>query len=128
MALYFGDYLSARYGIPGHRPTLGTVQIQTMYAVRQKNNRIEYSLGDTVTQTCVRSLFPQMGYAPCWYLAGHATRQITIGLLSPGRQALRKSALCLPDSVEAPVPPGVYWIVTNTPVGLVTPFNEAVMA
>jgi hypothetical protein len=83
-ALYFGDYLSARYGIPGHRPTLGTVQIQTMYAVRQKDNRIEYTLGDVVTQTCVRSLFPQLGYAPCWYLTGHATKQINIGLLVGG--------------------------------------------
>jgi hypothetical protein len=78
-ALYFGDYISARYGIPGNRPTLGSVQIQIMYAVRQKNNRIEYSLGDVVTQTCVRSLFPQMGYVPCWYLAGHKTRNISIG-------------------------------------------------
>jgi hypothetical protein len=81
--LYAGDYLSARYGIPGHRQTLGSVQVQTLYAVRQKGNRIEYSLGDTVTQTCVRSLFPQMGYAPCWYLTGHATKTIDVGRAAP---------------------------------------------
>ena len=78
-AFYFLDYLSARFGIPGHRPTLGSVQVQTMYAVRQKNSRIEYSLGDIVPQTCVNSLFPQMGYTPCWYLAKHATKNIYIG-------------------------------------------------
>ncbi len=86
-ALYCGDYLSARFGIPGNRPTLGTVQVQTLYAVRQKGNRVEYSLGDTVAQTCVRSLFPQMGYEPCWYLTGHATRRINIGRLSIGGAA-----------------------------------------
>ena len=82
--VYAGDYLSARFGIPGNRQTLGTVQVQTMYAVRQKNNRIDYSLGDTVTQTCVRSLFPQMGYAPCWYLARHPWKTISVGRVFPG--------------------------------------------
>jgi len=108
-AIYFGDYLSARYGIPHHRPTLGSVQVQTMYAVRQKNNRIEYSLGDTVTETCVWSLFPQMGYTPCWYLSRHATRNIYIGWR--GVERLLREA---------------YWIVTETPVGLVMPPTEAV--
>ena len=107
-AIYFGDYLSARYGIPNHRPTLGSVQVQTMYAVRQKNNRVEYSLGDVITQTCVYSLFPQMGYPPCWYLSGHTTRKIDIG------------------RAGEPAPP--YWMVTNTPVGLVAPPTDAVMA
>ena len=82
---YVGDYVSARFGIPGHRPTFGTVQVQTMYAVRQKNHRIDYSLGDVIPQTCVNSLFPQMGYAPCWYLSRHATKQINIGRSCPVR-------------------------------------------
>jgi hypothetical protein len=43
-----------------------------------KNGRFEYSLGDTETQTCVRSLFPQLGYTPCWYLSRHATRRIEV--------------------------------------------------
>jgi len=76
--LYAGDYLSARYRIPGNRQTLGSVQVQTTYAVRLKDGRIEYMLGDTDTQTCVRSLFPQLGYTPCWYLSRHATRRIEI--------------------------------------------------
>jgi hypothetical protein len=86
--LYIGDFISARFGIPGNRQTLGSVQVQTMYAVRQKDNRIEYSLGDSVTETCVYSLFPQMGYPPCWYLSGHATKQIKIG----GRRMARPAA------------------------------------
>ena len=74
--LYAGDYLSARYRIPGNRQTLGSVQVKTLYAVRLKSGRIEYSQGDPETQTCVRSLFPHLGYTPCWYLSRHATKRI----------------------------------------------------
>ena len=74
--LYAADYLSARYGIPGNRQTLGSVQVKPLYAVRQKSGRIEYSVGDTENQTCVLSLFPQLGYTPCWYLSRHAERRI----------------------------------------------------
>lgn len=77
--LYVGDYLSARYRIPDDRQTLGSAQVKTLYAVRQKSGRIEYSLGDTETEPCVRSLFPHLGYIPCWYLRRHATKRIEIG-------------------------------------------------
>jgi len=76
--LYAGDYLSARYRIPGNRQTLGSVEVQTFYAVRQKDGRIEYVVGDSDTQTCIRSLFPQLGYTPCWYLSRHAIRRIEV--------------------------------------------------
>jgi hypothetical protein len=76
--LYAGDYLSARYRIPGNRQTLGSVQVQTTYAVRLKDGRTEYLLGDSDAETCVRSLFPQLGYAPCWYLTRHAARRIEV--------------------------------------------------
>ena len=76
--LYAGDYLSARYGIPGNRQTLGTVQVRMLWAVRMKNGRFEYSLGDTETQTSVRWLFPQLGYTPCWYQSRHATKRIEV--------------------------------------------------
>jgi hypothetical protein len=78
VALYVGDYLSARYHIPGNRQTLSNVQVKTMWAVQMKNGHTDYSMGDTVTQTCVRSLFPQMGYTPCWYLNRHTTKVITV--------------------------------------------------
>src|ERR1035441_8539805 len=31
------------------------------------------------TEFCVRSLFPHLGYIPCWYLRRHATKRIEIG-------------------------------------------------
>jgi hypothetical protein len=99
LAFYVCDYLSVRFGIPGHRPTFGTVQVQTMYAVRQKNNRIDYSLGDVIPQTCVNSLFPQMGYTPCWYLAGHRTKQIKIGWRGPAMDGAAGVAAPLAEAV-----------------------------
>lgn len=78
-ALYGGDYLAARYRIPNNRVTLGTVEVRTSYAVRLKNGKIEYSLGDTYDQTCLRSLFPHLGYETCWYLRRHPENVITIG-------------------------------------------------
>jgi len=93
-ALYGGDYLSARYRIPGNRQILGNVQVVTQYAVRQKDGRIEYMLGDAETDTCVRSLFPQLGYPPCWYLGRHATRLIRVGRAEsgPGVRSLGRAA------------------------------------
>ncbi len=76
--LYAADYLSARYGIPANRQTLGSVQVKPLYAVRQKSGRIEYSVGDIETETCVQSLFPHLGYTPCWYLRRHPTKRIEI--------------------------------------------------
>jgi hypothetical protein len=87
-AVWIGDYLSARYRIPGNRQMLGTVQVRTLYAVRLKGKRIEYSIGDKEDETCVRSIFPQLGFTPCWYLTRHATRRVEIGggrLLVPQR-------------------------------------------
>ena len=82
--LYAGDYLPARYRIPGNRQTLGSVQVRTLWAVRMKDGRFEYSLGDTETQTCVRSLFPQLGYMPCWYRSCHATKRIEVSRAGAG--------------------------------------------
>ena len=82
--LYGGDYLSARYRIPGNRQTLGSVEVQTFYAVRQKDGRIEYLLGASEVQSCLRSLFPHLGYAPCWYLSRHATKRIEVSRAATG--------------------------------------------
>jgi hypothetical protein len=78
-ALYAGDYLSARYRIPGNRQTLGTVQVQTLYTTPQKNGRVESWVGNASPETCLNSLFPHLGYTPCWYLTRHPHKTIVIG-------------------------------------------------
>ncbi len=76
IALYLGDDLSVRYRIPGSRQPFGTVTIRRFDAIPGKNNKTEYVYENPVTVTCVRSLFPHLGYVPCWYLSRHAEQRI----------------------------------------------------
>jgi len=73
--LYAGDYLSVRYRIPNREP-LGTVKIQRYYAVRQKDRKTEYYFLDPENRQCVHSLFPQLGFSPCWYLSRKTKQEI----------------------------------------------------
>lgn len=68
--LYAGDYLYVVHerNHPETGGAVGTVKIQPMYAVPQKDGKAELYLGDPETDTCVHSIFPHFGYAPCWYL------------------------------------------------------------
>ena len=76
--LYAGDYGMVRYKIPRRRSPFGQVVVQPFYVIHQKNGKIDYEMGDPETDVCVRSLFPHMGYSPCWYLGRHTQKQIDI--------------------------------------------------
>jgi hypothetical protein len=76
LLLYLGDYLSVRYRFPGNRPTFGSVQIQSYYAIPQKDGKTEIVLLDPQMQTCVESLFPHLGVNPCWYVKRHRQQRI----------------------------------------------------
>jgi hypothetical protein len=71
---YIGDFISLKI----RRVPLSTVQISTLYAVAQKDGKTEYEAGDPETQTCVNSMFPHMGYNPCWYVKRHKTKQVNL--------------------------------------------------
>ena len=66
VVVFLGDYLSVRF--PGSRNPFGAVQVQPYYAIHLKNKKTEFNF-DVPTQTnvCVHSLFPHLGYPPCWY-------------------------------------------------------------
>ena len=71
--LFVLDYLVLRAKImfPKLGAATGTVQMTRLYAIAQKNGRVEYELDANqpeVTMPCVHSLFPHMGNSPCWYL------------------------------------------------------------
>ena len=74
---FLGDYASLKLQIP-NRPQTKDVQIRQMIAVPQKNGRTEFIPGDALTQTCSNSLFPQLGYQPCWYVMRHQEQQINM--------------------------------------------------
>jgi hypothetical protein len=74
---YVADDLSARFGIPGHRPTFGTVQVRRQLDVPQKNKKTEFYFEPPEDQACVNALLPHFGVQPCWYLRRHANVQVT---------------------------------------------------
>lgn len=76
--LYAGDYLSVRFRIPSNREPLGTVNVQTTYAVKQKDGKTEFYFNPPRNQTCVNSIFPHLGYTPCWYLRRNRKQQISM--------------------------------------------------
>jgi len=66
--VYVGDDLAVRLPIPRSRNPYGTVQINSYYAIPQKDQKTEFVLGDPQTVTCVHALLPHFGYSPCWYV------------------------------------------------------------
>jgi hypothetical protein len=76
--VYMGDYCGVRYRISRGRYPFDQVVVQPFYIIHQKNGKIDYERGDLESDQCVRSLFPHMGYAPCWYLSRHPDKHIDI--------------------------------------------------
>jgi len=76
--VYAGDYCAVRYRIPPSRNPFGQVTVQPVYVIHEKNGKLEYQFADPETDVCVHSLFPHMGYSPCWYLSRHSEKQINI--------------------------------------------------
>lgn len=76
--VYAGDYLSLRLRIPPRRSQFGSVIVQPYYEIHEKNGKTEYDFKDPQPETCVNSLFPHLGYQPCWYLLRHPERKIEI--------------------------------------------------
>ena len=78
LVAYAGDYVSVRYKVARHLDPFSTVTIQPYYAIRQKSGKTEYDFAPPESQLCLRSLFPHLGYKPCWYLKRHAEKRIDI--------------------------------------------------
>jgi hypothetical protein len=76
--LYAGDYASVRFRIPKSRDPFGVVQVRPYYAVRQKNGEPEFYFLAPENQVCVHSLFPHLGYNPCWYVRRHTQKRIDL--------------------------------------------------
>jgi hypothetical protein len=60
----------------GDRRPTRAVEIHVMLAVPQKNNRVEFIPGGTETRTCLSSLFPHAGLAPCWWVERHTRKEV----------------------------------------------------
>jgi len=75
LLLYGGDFVLVHI----RRQPTGQVEVHQLYAVRLKGKKVEYMPLENANETCTHSLFPQMGYRPCWYVESHRIRQIDVG-------------------------------------------------
>ena len=80
-AAYLCDYARVRYRMarPAAGAAFGSVLMERLYAIPQKNGKIDYEFDaqqPEVTMPCVNSLFPHMGYSPCWYLQRNSQKPI----------------------------------------------------
>jgi hypothetical protein len=50
---------------------MGTKQVNRMTVAELKGGKEDYYLDGTAMVSCSRSLYPQGGYSPCWWLARH---------------------------------------------------------
>jgi hypothetical protein len=73
---YVADAAWVRLRMARHRDPTSAVQVRVTLAVPQKSGRIEFAPGTTETRTCIHTLFPQLGLAPCWYLERHTRKQV----------------------------------------------------
>lgn len=73
---YIVDYISLAYRIPNGRDQFGSIEVEKLLAVPQKDRKTEYIADPPEAEQCVHSLFPQFGLTPCWYLARHAMQQV----------------------------------------------------
>jgi hypothetical protein len=76
--VYGADYALFRYRVAGDRQPFGQVTVTHYDAVQQKNGKTEFIFDPPQAQTCVNSLFPHAGYAPCWYLQRHPEQRTDI--------------------------------------------------
>jgi hypothetical protein len=84
--VYAGDYLFVRYrtAYPKAGDAFGTVVMERLYAIPQKNGATEYEFDarqPEVNTPCVHSLFPHVGLSPCWYLKRNSQKPIPMVIM-----------------------------------------------
>ena len=76
--LYLGDYASVRIPVPPGRAAYSTVTVRPYYAVKLKSGKSDLYFLDPQEQTCVNSLFPHLGFQPCWYIRKHTHPRVSM--------------------------------------------------
>jgi hypothetical protein len=72
IALYIGDTIV--FQLRGN-PT-ASITVDQLIAIPLKGNKTEYDSNGTLTVTCSRTLFPQHGWNPCWYVIQNQKKPI----------------------------------------------------
>jgi len=76
-ALYLADYIALRYRMARGGLGAATATVTVLYGTPLKNGEVSIFWDQPQTETCVRSMFPHLGYPPCWYAMRHTTKMIS---------------------------------------------------
>jgi hypothetical protein len=57
-----------------HGTAYSVIQVDQFLTTPLKGQKEEYDLTGQVPVTCTRSLFPQLGDSPCWWLQRHRSQ------------------------------------------------------
>lgn len=71
--LYAMDWIVLRVRV-AHGSAFQTIQVHQFLTTPLKGQKEEYDYNGDVAVTCSRSIFPQAGNPPCWWLARHTTQ------------------------------------------------------
>lgn len=71
--LYLGDWIGLEYRV-AHGTGYRSVQITQFLSTKLKGQKTEYDMMGSFQQTCGRSMFPQNGNPPCWWLERHTSQ------------------------------------------------------
>ena len=88
--VYAGDYAVIRLRAAYRRwgSAFDSVQVVRLLAIPLKSGKVDYELDATqpeATVTCVRALFPHLGYQPCWYVRRQSQKPIPMVILVSAR-------------------------------------------
>lgn len=88
--VYAGDYALVRLRVANPRmgKAFDSVQVVRLLAIPLKSGKVDYELDATqpeATVTCVRALFPHLGYQPCWYVRRQSQKPIPMVILFSAR-------------------------------------------
>jgi len=72
LLLFAGDWTVLHSRI-SHGTAFQTITVHQLLATPLKGQKEEYDYVGDMPMTCSRSIFPQEGDQPCWWLARHTT-------------------------------------------------------
>ncbi|MEO8736405.1 MAG: hypothetical protein ABI380_07670 [Edaphobacter sp.] len=70
--LYLGDFTVLQVRAK-HGTAFRTVEVEHLLATPLKGKKVEYDVLGATPERCTRSVLPQEGSPPCWWLERHTT-------------------------------------------------------
>jgi hypothetical protein len=73
---YVLDAVQVRVRLAMGGPSKAYDTVTVLYAAGLKGSKYEIYSDQPDTETCARTLFPQLGYSPCWYVREHTMKML----------------------------------------------------